>query len=49
MIVLKTRSEVNVTVTPKWYATLGHPKMHPPTKFGIPSPKTIKLDTDSRN
>ena len=35
MIILKTRSEVRVTVTQKWYGTLHHPKMHPHTKFGI--------------
>ena len=29
MIILKTRSEVKVTVTKKWYSTFGHPKMHP--------------------
>ena len=42
-IILKTRSEVKVkvTVTRKWYATLSHPKMHPQTKFGIPSSKNI--------
>ena len=41
MIILKTRSEVKVTVTPKWYATLRHPKMHPHIKFGIPTSKNI--------
>ena len=41
MIILKTRSEVKVTVTRKWYATLRHPKMHPHTKFGIPTLKNI--------
>ena len=40
-IILKTRSEVKVTVTPKWYATLLHPKMYPHTKFGIPTSKNI--------
>ena len=30
-----------VTVTGKWYATLRHPKMHPHTKFGIPTSKNI--------
>ena len=40
---LETRSEVKfkVTVTRKWYATLRHPKMHPHTKFGIPTSKNI--------
>ena len=44
MIVLKTRSEVKakVTVTGKWNATLCHPKMHPHTKFGIPTSKDIR-------
>ena len=40
---IKTKSEVKVkvTVTRKWYATLRHPKMHPHTKFGIPTSKNI--------
>ena len=40
---LKTRSEVmvKVTVTPKWYVTLRHPKMHSHTNFGIPTSKII--------
>ena len=25
----------------KWYVTLRHPKMHPHTKFGIPTSKNI--------
>ena len=41
MIILKTRSEVKVTVTRKWYVTLRHPKMHLQTKFGIPTSKNI--------
>ena len=41
MIILKTRTEVKVTVTQKWYATLRHPKMYPHTKFGIPTSKNI--------
>ena len=43
MIILKTRSKVNVkiTVTRKWYATLHRPKMYPHTKFGIPTSKKI--------
>ena len=53
-IILKTRSEikVNVTVTQKWYPTLRHPKMHPHTKFGIPTSKNIgdmdRTHTDGR-
>ena len=40
---LETRSEVKfkVTVTQLWYATLCHLKMHPHTKFGIPTSKNI--------
>ena len=38
---IKTKSEVKVTVTRKWYATLRHPKLHPNTKFGIPTSKNI--------
>ena len=41
IILKKTRSEVKVTVTQKWYATLRHPKMHPHIKFGIPTSKNI--------
>ena len=41
-IILKTRSEVKVTVTRKWYMTLRDPKMHPHTKFGIPKKKNIR-------
>ena len=41
-IILKTRSEVNVTVTRKWYMTLCFAKMHPHTKFGIPNSKNIR-------
>ena len=43
VITIKTKSEVKVkvTVTRKWYTTLGHPKMHPHTKFGIPTSKNI--------
>ena len=41
VITIKTKSEVKVTVTRKWYATLFHPKMHPHTKFGIPTSKNI--------
>ena len=28
-------------MTRKWYATLRHPKIHPHTKFGIPTSKNI--------
>ena len=41
VITIKTKSEVKVTVTPKWYLTLPHPKMHPHTKFWIPTSKNI--------
>ena len=37
----KTRSEVKVTMTCKWYVTLRHPKKHLHTKFGIPISKNI--------
>ena len=42
MIILKTRSEVKVTVTRKWNMTLRYPKMQPHTKFGIPNSKNIR-------
>ena len=43
-IILKTRSEVKfkVTVTQLWYATFRHPKMHPHTKFEIPTSNNIR-------
>ena len=41
VITIITKSEVKVTVIRKWYATLPHPKMHPHTKFGIPTSKNI--------
>ena len=41
-IILKTRSEVKVKVTQKWYMTLRYPKMHPHTKFGIPNSNNIR-------
>ena len=41
-IILKTRSEVKVTVTQKRYMTLRYCKMYPHTKFGIPKSKNIK-------
>ena len=44
VITIKNRSEVKVTVTRKWYATLHHPKMHPHTKFGIPIAQNIGMD-----
>ena len=40
-IILKTRSEVKVTVTRKWYVTLPHHRMHLHTKFGIPTSENI--------
>ena len=44
-IILKTRSEVKVTVTRKWYMTLCHPNMHLHTKFRIPISKNIWICT----
>ena len=43
-IILKTRSEVKfkVTVTQLWYVILRHPKMHPHTKFEIPTSNNIR-------
>ena len=40
-IILKTRSEVKVIVTQKWYVTPRHPKMRLHTKVGIPISKNI--------
>ena len=41
---LETRSEAKfkVTVTQLWYGTLRHPKMHPHTKFEIPTSNNIR-------
>ena len=41
---LETRSEVKfkVTVIQLWYVTLLHPKMHPHTKFEIPTSNNIR-------
>ena len=41
---LETRSEVkfNVTLTQLWYATLCQSKMHPHTKFEIPTSNNIR-------
>ena len=41
VIAIQTSSEVKVTVTQKWYATLRHPKIHLHTEFGIPTSKNI--------
>ena len=41
MIILKTRSEVKVTVTRKWLLTLHHSEMHLHKKFRIPTSKNI--------
>ena len=51
MITIKTKSEVKVkvTVTRIWYMTLHHPKMHPHTKFGIPTSKNIGDMHQTRN
>ena len=41
-VILKTRSEVKVTVTRKWNVTLYHPKMRLHTKCEIPISKYIR-------
>ena len=41
MIILKTSSEVKVTVTHNWYMTYHHPKMLSHTKCVIPTSKNI--------
>ena len=47
MIILKTRSEVKVTLDRKSYTTLRHTKMHPHTKFGIPTTNNMKYAPDT--
>ena len=46
---LETRSEVKfkVTVTQLWYATLRHLKMHPHTKFEIPTSNNMRYAPDT--
>ena len=46
MPILETRSEVKVTVTQGWYLTLRHPKMHPHTKFRIPTSNNMRHAPD---
>ena len=41
-IILKTRSEVKVTVTRKWYVALRHFKMHSHITFGFPTSKNMR-------
>ena len=41
-IILQTRSKVKVKVTQKWYLTFRHQKLHPYTKFGIPTFNNIR-------
>ena len=43
MIILKTRSEVKVTITFKCHTTLCHLKMHPHITFGLPTSKNIEV------
>ena len=42
MQLLETTSEVKVTVTHLWYATLHHHKMHPYIKFEMPTSNNIR-------
>ena len=49
MIILEMSSEVKVTVTPKWYATLCHPKIHPHTNFRIPTLNDIEDMAGTKN
>ena len=46
---LEIRSEVKfkVTVTQLWYVTLRHPKMHPHTKFEIPTSNNMRYAPDT--
>ena len=46
-IILKTRSEVKVTMTQKWYVTLGHPKKQLYSEFGISISKNRRYAPDS--
>ena len=41
MIILRTRSEVKVTMTLKCYETLCYLNMHPHQKFGLPTSNNI--------
>ena len=46
-IILKSRSEVKVTLTLKWYVTPCHPKIYLHTKVGIPISKNMRYAPDS--
>ena len=46
-IILKTRSEVKVTVTQKGVVTLGHPKMQLYSEFGISISENRRYAPDS--
>ena len=47
MTILETMPEVEVTLSKGWYATLRHPKMHPYTKFGIPTSNNMRFAVDT--
>ena len=47
MPILEIWSEVKVTVTQGWYATLHHPNMHAHTKFGIPTSNNKRYASDT--
>ena len=40
-IILETRSDVKITVTKIWFATLRHPQMHTHSKFVIPTSNNV--------
>ena len=44
---LQTRSKVKFKVTQLWYATLPHLKVHPHTKFEIPTSNNIRDAPDT--
>ena len=46
-LIIKTRSEVKVTVTQKWYVKLGYPKMQFYSELGIPISKNMRYAPDS--
>ena len=48
-IIIKIRSDVKVTVTGKWYVTLGHHKMHIHTNFELLPQRVLEICSGHNN
>ena len=44
---IKSEVKLKVTVNQSWYGTLCHPKMHPHTKFEIPTSNNMRYAPDT--